>query len=99
MRGRPALRQQQRFVLPCVSAQGKSTHGVAGKDNQRMQRDQIPPLQDDLDSEFSFGGIGRLILFAHIHPPTIRPFLVGMQVGLLFLGNKRNYWHDVRFDY
>lgn len=28
-----------------------------------MQADQIPPLQVYFDSEFSFGGIGRLILF------------------------------------
>ena len=62
MRDRPALRQQQRLVLLCVSSQGKSTPDVAGKDNQRMQADQIPPLQVLFDSEFSFGGIGRLIL-------------------------------------
>jgi hypothetical protein len=32
------------------------------KVNKRMQADQIPPLEVLLDSEFSFGGIGRLIL-------------------------------------
>lgn len=32
------------------------------RQNKRMQADQIPPLQVDFDSEFSFGGIGRLIL-------------------------------------
>jgi hypothetical protein len=35
---------------------------TAARPNQRMQRDQIPPLQVFFDLEFSFGGIGRLIL-------------------------------------
>jgi hypothetical protein len=35
---------------------------TAARPNQRMQRDQIPPLQVLFDWEFSCGGIGRLIL-------------------------------------
>lgn len=36
-------------------------------ENPRRQADQIPPLQVLLDSELSFGGIGRLILVVRIN--------------------------------